>query len=349
MPQAMTAESPLRYPCGDAPLAGQAKTVAPGVLWLRIPLPTSTMGINVWAVRDGAGWAVFDTGMYTEQAQQIWRALCAPDGALGGPPTRVFGTHLHADHIGMAGWLCRSHGCELWMTRTEYLQARVLIADKDAAASPQALDFYRDAGWSAEALAQYRPMGRFTAPLPDAYRRLQDGQHLRIGEHVWQVVVGNGHSPEHACFYCAELGVLISGDQVLPAISSNVSVSHAEPLANPMQDWLDSLAKVRDSVPHDVLVLPAHHDPFVGLHPRIDRLAAKRHQALDKLRQHLAAAPRQVADTFEVLFGRSRFADVFTQQLATGEAIAYLNYLVQRGEARMQRDADGMPCYQACA
>jgi glyoxylase-like metal-dependent hydrolase (beta-lactamase superfamily II) len=93
---------------------------------------------------------------------------------------------------------------------------------------------------------------------------------VRIGAHDWEVVGGNGHSPEHACLYCPALKVLISGDQVLPKISSNVSVQPLEPEANPMDDWMASLDKVQARVPDDVLVLPAHNDCFHGLHARIE-------------------------------------------------------------------------------
>ncbi len=339
------ASSALRFPCGEAPATGTAVEIVPGVLWMRVPLPTSTMAINVWAVRDHDGWAVFDTGMHSEPAQQAWRAMVAPDGPLGGPPTRVFGTHMHADHIGMAGWLAKEFGCELWMTRAEYQQARILIVDKDRTVPSEVLGFYRRAGWDDAALASYRPLGRFTAPLPESFRRLQDGQRLRIGSHTWQVVVGSGHSPEHACLHCPERGLLISGDQVLPLISSNVSVSHTEPHADPMAEWLASIDKLRTQVPDDVLVLPAHGDPFHGLHFRLDRLADKRHRALDRLRPWIAAQPRRVVDTFEALFRRATFSDFFTLQLATGEAIAYLNYLLARGEARVSIDDEGKAWY----
>lgn len=336
----------LRFPCGDAPAVGAVTRIMSGVLWTRLPLPTSSMTVNVWAVREGAGWAVFDTGMYSDAAKAAWQALAAPGGPLGGPPSRVFATHMHADHVGMAGWLTREHGCELWMTRAEYQQARILVGDKDRDVPPEVLAFYRHAGWDAAALASYRPLGRHSAPLPESYRRLQDGQRLRIGEYTWQVIVGNGHSPEHACFHCPEAGLLISGDQVLPLISSNVSVSPMEPHADVLADWLASIEKLRTLVPDDVLVLPAHGDPFHGLHARLDRLAQKRHQALQRLRPWLAKKPRRVVDTFEPLFGRARFADFFTLQLATGEAMAYLNHLVARGEAFSAFDREGVPRYR---
>ncbi len=343
---AARAPAKLRFPCGEPPEPGRARSVAPGVLWLRMPLPSSTLHVNVWAVRDGDGWAVFDTGMHFEGAETIWRSVASPSGPLGGPPTRVFATHLHADHVGMAGWLHREFGCELWMTRTEYLQARLLVADRDQPAPQQARAFYRRAGWDGAMADRYRPLGRHMAALPERYRRLQDGQRVRIGERTWHVVVGSGHSPEHACFHCREHGLLISGDQVLPLISSNVSVHPNEPEADPMHDWLASLEAIRRGVPDDVLVLPAHDDPFHGLHRRLERLTEKRVQTLERLRRALATAPLRAVDTFEALFGRAAFENAFVLQLATGEAIAYLNHLIRRGEATVVEDAAGVAWYR---
>src|SRR5690606_15273312 len=100
--------------------AGTTLEVAPGVHWIRMPLPFTLNHINLWAIDDGEGWAVVDTGVQTPDTAAAWRTLMA--GPLGGRPiTRVFATHMHPDHIGMAGWLTRKFDCRLWMTRLEYL------------------------------------------------------------------------------------------------------------------------------------------------------------------------------------------------------------------------------------
>lgn len=336
----------LRYPCGPRPEPGAAREVAPGVLWLALPLPKGTF-FNAWAVRDGDGWTVFDTGMSTPAAQAAWRALTAPGGPLQGLPiTRLIATHLHADHVGLAGWLQEQYECPLWMTRTEYLQAQVMVA-QSARPVPEALHFYRRAGWDAARLAAYEPVSRSMAPLPGSFRRIVDGERLRIGEHEWEVVVGSGHTPEHACFHCPALDLFLAGDQVLPLISSNVSVTHLEPEADPLRGWLDSLAMLRQRIPDSVLVLPAHDDPFLGMHARIDALADKRHRSLGRVREALVQAPRRAVELIPALFGRASFDDTFVQMLATGESIAYLNYLIARGEAAVADDGEGIAWYRA--
>ena len=236
----------LRYPFASAPAAGETQAVAPGVLWLRMPLPMAGLNhINLWALADGAGWTLADTGMHTAPTQENWQRVLA--GALEGKPvSRVICTHMHPDHIGMAGWLTREHQCRLWTTRLEYITCRMLVADTGRPAPEDGVRFYRAAGWDEEGVAHYRErfggFGKAVFTLPDSYRRVQDAEEILIGSYTWQAVIGRGHSPEHLCLYCPALQVLISGDQVLPRITPNVSVFPSEPDADPLTDWLESLA-----------------------------------------------------------------------------------------------------------
>ncbi|MCP5272008.1 MAG: MBL fold metallo-hydrolase [Burkholderiaceae bacterium] len=335
----------LHYPLGDPPASGEAREVRPGVLWLRMPLPFALNHINLWALDDGDGWAVVDTGTQTPEVLAAWRTLLAPTGALRGRPvTRVIATHMHPDHMGMAGWLTRKYDARLWMTREEYLMCRTLAADTGREAPDDAIRFYRRCGWPDEALDTYRArfggFGKYMHALPDSYRRIVDGETLAIGEHAWRVTVGRGHSPEHACLVCDDLGLMISGDQVLPRISSNVSVFPTEPDADPLREWLTSIDTLRGTLPDSLLVLPAHGEPFTGLHARLDRLAAGHAKALQRLRRSLIE-PRRVMDLFGALFARPIDAASEVLGLATGETVAHLNHLRERGELSMTVGADG--------
>ena len=337
-PHGKTARLQYEYPFQPPPEFGSAMEVAPGVLWLRMPLGPPLNWINLWAIEDADGWTVVDTGMATQESKAHWRALFA--GALGGKPVRrVIVTHMHPDHIGLAGWLTRKFDCELWITRLEYVTCRMLVADTGRDAPEAGVDFYRAAGWAEDAIDKYVErfggFGHMVSQLPDSFRRLEDGDALDIGGRSWTVVTGNGHSPDHACLWCEDLNLFISGDQVLPRISSNVSVFPTEPEADPLQDWLNSCARLKARIPAGVLVLPAHNEPFHGLHKRLDALIQGHERSLTRLAERLEK-PHCVTELFTTLFARAIDAD--SLGMATGETLANLNCLMRRGLVERRRD-----------
>jgi glyoxylase-like metal-dependent hydrolase (beta-lactamase superfamily II) len=340
--------TPLQYPFDTIPASGTSTEVAPGVRWIRMPLPYALNHINLWLIEDSKGWTVVDTGAQTPEAITAWRTLFSQSMA-GRGVDRVIATHMHPDHIGLAGWLTRRFACPLWMTRGEYLTGRVLVADTGREAPDEAIRFYQSAGWDEEAIEDYRTrfgsFGKHVHALPESFRRIHDQERFMIGGHEWRVVVGNGHSPEHACLYCEGLGVLISGDQVLPRISSNVSVFPTEPEADPLGDWLESLAKLAREVPDNVLVLPAHNEPFRGLHARLEQLRNGHQTALARLKRSVQQ-PKRAVDVFAALFGRAIDKNGFLLNMATGESIAHLNRLLADGEVTRKADETGVFWYQ---
>ncbi|MCE3290880.1 MAG: fold metallo-hydrolase, partial [Caulobacter sp.] len=228
------------------------------------------------------------------------------------------------------------------------LFARMLTADRRDAPPAEAVDYWRAAGWEEERIEaeKAKGWGRFSSlvsPVPVSFIRIRDGDTLAIGARRWKVVVGNGHCPEHACLVDEEGGLMIAGDQVLPRITSNVSLSLSEPEADPLGDWLSSIAKLK-TLPDTLLVLPSHGEPFTGLHARLDTLDHGHRDRLDALHAHLSEAPRRSVDCFSILFGRQ--IDDSIIGLATGEAMAHLRRL--EVEDRAQRDVrDGVHWYRA--
>ncbi len=344
-----TSSAGLTYPWGTfAPGPGKIRRIANGISWARIPMPGSLGHINSWLLDDGDGVAVVDSGMLLRECSDAWKALF--DGDLKDRAvTRVFGTHLHPDHIGLAGWLAKRFDIEVWMTRGEWLTARMLAADVRDAVPEEALALQRGAGWGEDILAQQSAKGwsrfsRMLFQMPLSYRRIKDGDVLDFGRHQWRVVVGSGHSPEHACLWNEAEGVLVSGDQVLPRISSNVSVNLSEPEADPLGEWLDSIDRLLAVLPDDLLVCPAHGEPFKGLHTRLIALRDEHRRRLDDVHAALKATPLRTIDCFGLLFNR-QIGDAH-RELATGEAIAHLHRLMAEGRARREM-TDGVYWYSA--
>jgi len=337
----------LRYPWsrGADPAPGEPFKVADGVYWARFAMPLALNHINLWLLEDGDGWTVVDTCLNLPDARETWEQLIG--GFMRGRPiTRVISTHMHPDHVGLAGWLTERFDCALWMSREEFLMCRAMAADTGRPAPEVAIRFYRGAGYDDEQLEQYRQVfgnfGRAIAPLPDSFRRLVDRETITIGGRYWQVIIGSGHSPEHATLYCPALKLLISGDQVLPRITSNVSVFPTEPEGDPLTEWLQSCNRLREILPDDLLVLPAHEAPFYGLHVRLNQVIESHKRDLDSLWEFLAE-PRRAVDCYPALFKRN--IDGGSMGLATGETLAHLNCLLGRRSITRTTDGEGVNWY----
>ena len=335
----------LNFPHSAAPGPSELTEVAPGVHWLRMPLPFALDHINLWLLDEGDGWTIVDTGLATEETRALWSRLLN-ERLEGRRVKRLLVTHFHPDHIGLAGWLAERLQVPLWCTETEWLFARMLSLDTTDGFVGNALEFYRRTGLDEAARGIFAGRGNSyrgrVSPIPYFFHRLVDGQLVRSGPNEWRVVVGRGHSPEHACLYSSRLDVLIAGDQVLPKISPNVSLWPQEPEADALGDYLASLAHLKTVIPASALVLPSHGLPFFGGHRRIDQLAAHHQARLSEVETACATA-RTASEIVPVLFRRS--LDAHQLGFAVGEALAHLQHLVRLGRLRRSERADGVYLY----
>jgi len=332
----------LEYPLGG-PESGAVCGVAPGIYWLRLPLPFALDHINVWLFEDGGEWALVDTGIGLADVQGIWLRLF--ETLLKGAPIgRVVLTHFHPDHMGLAAWLQRRFGARVLITRREDEAARRIYALSDPDAGAAIARHFHRHGLDAERVAALKERGNTYRPLvaglPDTVDYMGENDRLRIGGRDWRIIVGRGHAPEHACLYCPSDGLLIAGDQILPRISSNVSVRPEEPDGDPLAQYLESLERL-DRLPQETLVMPSHGRVFRGLHTRIGELIEHHEERLNRLRHELAArGPLHAAGVLPLLFDRE--LDPHSLFFAMGEAIAHLQRLWHAGEASRQTRADGV-------
>ncbi len=341
-------ESALHYPLGSTlPEPGRTIEVAPGVRWLRMGLPFALDHINLWLLRDRIdgreGWSIVDCGIANEATRGHWEEVFENE-LQGLPVLRVICTHMHPDHIGLAHWLCEKWNCRLWISATDWNAARVASTTTTGFGGEAAAAFFAMHGLAdPEALDKVRARSNYYASMvpqvPRAYRRLMDGQTVAFGGRAWRCIAGYGHAPEHIALFCADLNVLISGDMVLPRISTNVSVIDIEPEADPLPLYLASIAAMR-TLPADCLVLPSHGKPFTGLHTRIGQLTEHHDERFADVLAACAQQPCHAADLLPVLFKRT--LDLHQTTFAMGESVAHLHALAGQGRLRPQRAADGV-------
>jgi glyoxylase-like metal-dependent hydrolase (beta-lactamase superfamily II) len=329
----------LKFIAADPPDIGAAQPITDGVQWLRIPLPMELNHINVWLLEDGDGWMLVDTGMAEEVCREAWLAL--EERVLGGRRLRrIFVTHDHPDHMGLSPWLAERHGAAVWMSEYAHRSASAFLSADPEAIGARIRAFLHSHGVEAPAGP---PPGRgdhrrwFDGMAPLAASPV-DGDVIEAGRGRWQVVETSGHCRGHLCLHDVGRGLLISGDQVLPSISPNVSVLSSSPDANPLREFLASLDRLAECG-LDTLVLPSHGRPFHGLHRRLADVIEHHHQQLAALRE-FCIEPRTALDVLPTMF--RRVPRGFHRLLAIGEAVAHLNYLCGRGEMERRRDDDGI-------
>jgi len=315
----------LKYPWHTPPAQGAMHEVADGVFWIRMPLPFALDHINLWLLADGEGWTLVDCGICNKDTKSLWHSLLAKHDQR--PLKRIIVTHFHPDHLGLAGWLQAETAAQLWMTRAEWQKGSRLYQDTGNKFSDLQVALFRRHGLQQARLAAAARGGNRYRTLisrpPTDFQPISDDEQITVGAHSWRVIVGAGHAPEHACLHCEDLGVLISGDQILPRITPNISLSASEPDANPLKLYLDSLQRFT-GLPERTLVLPSHGAPFYGLQLRLHQIREHHHERLEALFD-ACREPHTAAEMMSVMFKRE--LDDHQVMFAMGESLSHLAFL----------------------
>jgi glyoxylase-like metal-dependent hydrolase (beta-lactamase superfamily II) len=324
----------LTYPFPTPPAPGEVIEVAPGILWVRMPLPFRLNHVNIYLIEDGDGWAVLDAGIGNDTTRAIWEALVT--GPLAGRRlTRAIISHYHPDHIGLAGWLAQRFELPLLMSQTSYLGCLNISLSPGALDARPYRDFYSRNGLDAKTTDIVATQGhgylKMVTPLPPTFSRVVAGDTLRIGGRAFAALSGDGHAPEQIMLHNAAEKLFLAADQVIAKISPNVSVWAVDPSGDPLGLYLRSLKSLRRHLPEDTLVLSGHQLPFYGAHTRIDELIAHHEIRCAAIEDSCRTTPRSVADLVPVIFHHP--LDPHQMSFAFSEVFAHVNYMI--GEGRL--------------
>ena len=327
---AVAAGKALVFPWREPPRTGEAREVAPGLFWARLPLPFRLNHVNVWLLREEDGWTVIDTGCATPDILAAWETLLA-DTMEGRPVVRVVATHGHVDHIGLTGWMVERFGAAFAGTFAEWVWARLSHTHNIPGARSAHRDYLVRNGFpseDAEDLVESRSgFIDLSTPLPGSLEEIRQGGTVRMGGRDWDVIVTAGHAFEHASFHCRESGLLIAGDHLLPKISPVIAVYEMLPNADPLGDFLASFPAF-DGIADDALILPSHGLPYYGIRERIGELAEHHRLRLDATWELLRSPQTGIALTramFPHIEGAANLG------FALGETLAHVNHLMRKG------------------
>ena len=335
----------LDYPIKATPEDGSYTEVEKGIYWLRLPLPFELSHINVWLLEDGDGWTLIDSGISMPATKQAWEGLYGSE--LGSRPVkRLIVTHHHPDHFGLARWHCDRFGIDLYGSAPAMNRATRLLSHAGEGDIESREAFFRANG-AVDPAGIARFISGFTyrrivSGLPERIHIIEPGKEINIGNRSWKIIISYGHAEGHLSLYCAADGILISGDQVLPTITSNISLFEDDPDLDPLQQYLDSMADFR-GLPESTLVLPSHGRIFRGLHARIAEIESSHRERSDKV-YGFCEEPISVSGVAARLFPK-RLDDI-NQCLAFGETFSHLRYLEK--QQRLKRlSANGVFLYQS--
>lgn len=335
----------MRFPFPPATDFGYQREVAPGVHWLRLPLPFNPEDhINVWLLEDAQGVAIIDTGLADDETRRLWQAALARLG--GSPPIRrVYLSHHHPDHLGLAAGFEQS-GASIHLAEAERQLAEDLMRPDDCDVMAT---IYRRHGMPIQRADVADLRRRFyrdhVQALPRQSVSLCDGERFVWGADEWGVQLVGGHTPAHALFHCPAKKLLIAGDHILPEIVTNIGSLSFDPHATPVADYLDTLMAL-ETLPDDTLVLPAHGQPFVGLPARCRQLREIHHERLAGV-LHACARADTLWAMLPHLYGRELKG--LGAVLGFNQTKAYLDYLVARGRVGVRQEAEGTCRFQSLA
>lgn len=248
------------------------KEILPGLYQITLTLAGfSPDSINVYLVRSQDGYMLVDTGWDTPEAVKSMDGQLAEAGIDFKQIKRVFITHGHVDHLGMAWRFKTSHNAEIYLHQNEIELIKIRFKDRDNFI-PMTDAFLLTHGVPDSELVPPDFQIPAVPKLIEPDVLLKGGEVIPCGQYSFRVINTPGHTPGHISFYEPQSKFLISGDVLLPTIATNAAF-HVQHVANPLKQYLNTLTTLRQL--EIDLVLPAHQYVYSNPKPRIDELIEK--------------------------------------------------------------------------
>ncbi|KKB36638.1 MBL fold metallo-hydrolase [Bacillus thermotolerans] len=299
---------------------------------LPIPVPFPMKYVYCYLFKEPSGWTIVDTGVNYPPAKEAWEEAFAELGVAAGSVQRIYLTHFHPDHFGLAGWLQEKTDAAVYISEEDFHMSR-RVWGKDSRQAEHIAVMCKQNGVPDELTEQIKQqmekLQKNVAPLPNL--TVLKEAHVILGGVSWEVIKTPGHSDGLICFFQPEKQLLLAADHVLDKITPNVSLWPGAS-RNPLQDYLRSLDKV--CALNVNKALPAHGGLIADLSGRVEEIMAHHEERLKNMFQlsHDGKTAYEVAS--EVF--RHKELNAHQWRFAMAETLAHLEFLVSRGELTRQ-------------
>ncbi|MHB1652831.1 MAG: MBL fold metallo-hydrolase [Desulfitobacteriaceae bacterium] len=305
-----------------------SEEVLENIFRVEIPLPNNPLkALNSYIIKGAERNLIIDTGMNREECL---KAMLSGLSELGVnlEETDFFITHLHADHLGLVSSLVTPS------SKIYFNQPDSEIFGDESKWEEQK-DFAILSGFSeleVQQAIEKHPGYRYKATGKLQFQYLREGDSLDIGGYQFRCLETPGHTQGHMCLYDASRKILVSGDHILGRITPNISSWSDD--ENPLSEYIGSLDKIA-ALDVDI-VLPGHRSIFYNCQERIRELKEHHAERANEIMDILAKGSLnayQVAAlmTWDMSYKTWEEFPVSQKWFATGEAVAHLKYLEEKG------------------
>jgi glyoxylase-like metal-dependent hydrolase (beta-lactamase superfamily II) len=319
-----------------------------GIHRIALPTPFLVGRVNCYLIEDEP-LTLIDTGPNSGKSlDDLERALAAHGRRIEDLELIVV-THQHMDHLGLLEILARRSGAEVasFHLLGPYLAdfSRSAAADDEFAQAVMRRhgvpdDLATVLGSLAAAFRAFGSSGHVT-------RELHDGDQLEFRDRTLKVYHRPGHSPSDTIFSDEERGMLIGGDHLLAAISSNPLVSRPlsggadQPRPRALLQYIDSMRLTRELPAR--LVLSGHGDPILEHTQLIDERLRMHRRRADRILHILDAQPLTAYEIALRMWGNVAVTQAY---LTLSEVLGHLDLLVEAGQVA-ERYRDRVAVFEA--
>jgi len=300
---------------------------------IEIPLPNNPLkAINSYVIKNTERNLIIDTGWNQEVCMEVMQAGLRELG-VDIRKTDFFITHLHADHFGLVSNLITDNS-KIYFNQPDADRFKSGFRLEDF------LSFARLNGYPENELQkalQSHPGLKFRPSADLTFHILKEGDIVTIGDYAFKCIETPGHTWGHMCLYEPGKKIFVSGDHILNDITPNIQLWSDE--WDPLKEYLASLEKVYKL---DIeLVLPGHRGIFKNCRERIQELKHHHQKRLEEIISILEKGKKnafQVASqmSWDIICDSWDLFPVSQKWFATGEAIAHLKYLKEKGMIRKE-------------